>query len=288
MEIKMSKHSKLKNAGILFELLVRQITSDTLSGKTSPALKILEKYFSPKTELCKEYQLYRTLVENKFQDERKSAMLLDATVDARKKLSNEKLNSEKYQLIKSILENYDQDEFFKSRVQNYKLMASINTLFDSAAGKNVLPIDMVNSKSLVIENICGKIISTKPEESSIIEEYAKLDNDIRLLAYKILVDRFNDKYANLNNSQRRLLKEYINSASDTTTLRDFINKEIPIIKKSIEEHINKCDDDVVKIKLTEVSQQIDNYLRGRIIKETHVLTLMRYYQLIKELNIAHK
>ena len=54
------KHSKYKNAGVLFELLVRQITTDTLNGTDSKASGILKEYFV-KTELGREYKLYETL-----------------------------------------------------------------------------------------------------------------------------------------------------------------------------------------------------------------------------------
>lgn len=283
----MSKHSKYKNTGILFELLVRQITSDTLSGKNSKAAKILETFFGSGTELSKEYRLYQSILQDKFKDEKNAERLIEAALDNRKKIKNDKLQKEKYQLIRTIIDHYSAEEFFKSRVNNYKELASINKLFDTAIGRTIPPSDIVNAKCTLIEHITNKKPNRVVVESKVLEDYTKLDKDVRLLAYKVLVDKFNDKYSVLDKKQKNLLREYINSVSDTTTLRDYINKEIPLLVQQLEKNIKLCNDDITKIKLQEVSKQLPNYLKGNIIKEHHILTLMRYYALINELNTTH-
>ena len=61
------KHSKIKNTGIIFECLMRQVTADVISGqKKSYALDILKKNFNEHTELGKEIILYTTLLNEKF------------------------------------------------------------------------------------------------------------------------------------------------------------------------------------------------------------------------------
>ena len=48
--MKKIKHSKFKNTGILFELLVRQITFEVLNGdKKEHAQKILKEFYNQKT-----------------------------------------------------------------------------------------------------------------------------------------------------------------------------------------------------------------------------------------------
>ena len=119
------KHSKIKNTGILFELLTRQITADVLAGKDSKAVTIVKKYFNENTSLGKELQLYRLLSEKHFKSENKANELVEVVLKSRKKLSNSKLRNEKYNLIKQIKETYDSTDFFNGRISNYKLFASI-------------------------------------------------------------------------------------------------------------------------------------------------------------------
>ena len=89
------KHSKYKNTGILFELLVRQITSDTLSGKDSKATNILKKYFV-KTELGREYKLYETLTKHKNLSEGKAEIIINTVIDTSKNLNRGALKRQKY------------------------------------------------------------------------------------------------------------------------------------------------------------------------------------------------
>jgi len=100
------KHSKYKNTGILFELLVRQITSDTLSGKDSKATNILKKYFV-KTELGKEYKLYETLSKHKKLTEGKAEVIINSVIESSKNLNRGTLKRQKYNLINEIQNHYN-------------------------------------------------------------------------------------------------------------------------------------------------------------------------------------
>ena len=125
-------------------------------------------------------------------------------------------------------------------------------------------------------------------KEKVLKEYTKKDKDLRLLAYQILVDKFNQKYKTLNESQKNLLKNYINNVSNTNSLRDFVDTEAMKIKKELKTHIPKVKDDITKIKLTEAVNQISNLTKGKIVDEKQVLTLMRYYELVKEIENVHK
>ena len=100
------KHSKFKNTGLIFELLVRKITADTLSGNNSPASNILKKYFV-NTELGKEYKIYDSLLKNTSISEGKANIIINTLLESSKKLNRTALRKEKYNLIKEIKENYD-------------------------------------------------------------------------------------------------------------------------------------------------------------------------------------
>ncbi len=283
------KHSKIKNTSILFELLTRQITADVLEGKSTKSVKLVKKYFNEKTELGKELQLYRLLSEKHYQSENRANDFLNIVVKQRRNLSNSKLRNEKYNLIKEIKQNYDSIDFFNGRISNYKLLASIyNTFIVETTDKSFNPEQIVNAKFTILEHITNKPISTNKAKEQVLKEYNKSDKDLRLLAYQILVDKFNKKYKSLNESQRNLLKHYINNVSNTNSLKEFVDVESSKIKKDLKKEIPNVTDKITNIKLTEAVNQIDNLTKGKIVDEKKVLTLMRYYELVKEINNVHK
>ena len=283
------KHSKIKNTSILFELLTRQITADVLAGKSTKSVKIVKKYFNENTELGKELQLYRILSEKHYESESRANDLLEMVLESRQKLSNSKLRNEKYNLIKEIKENYNANDFFNGRISNYRLLASIYNVFQSQTLPTVFnPEETINSKFTVLEHITSKRISSKEAKAKILSEYNKTDKDLRLLAYQILVDKFNQKYKTLNESQKSLLKHYINNISNTNSLREFVDSESIKIKRMLKTYIPKITDDITKIKLTEAVNQIGNLTKGKIVNEKQVLTLMRYYELVKEIKNVHE
>ena len=287
--IRKLKHSKIKNTSILFELLTRQITADVLAGKSTKSVKIVKKYFNENTELGKELQLYRILSEKHYKSESRATDLLEMVVESRQKLSNSKLRNEKYNLIKEIKENYNVNDFFNGRISNYRLLASIYNVFQSQISRTTFnPEETINSKFTVLEHITSKKVSEKEIKAKVLKEYTKTDKDLRLLAYQILVDKFNTKYKTLNESQKNLLKHYINNISNTNSLREFVDSESIKIKRTLKTHIPKITDDITKIKLTEAVNQIDNLTKGKVVDEKQVLTLMRYYELVKEIKNVHE
>jgi len=277
------RHSKFKNTGVLFELLVRKIASDIVSNKNTSVNKIVKEFFNSKTELNKELYLYQTLVKDKFNKETFANRFIDKVLESRKKLDNKKLKEEKYALIKAINENYELNEFFKARVHDYKLYASVYKLFEDILGNNIKPSEVIISRATLVEHITNKKVSSEVVRSKLMNEYEQLDKDIRLLAYKSLIERFNDKYSNLDQRQKSLLKNYINNVTNTTTLREYIDNEIPKVKKQIDSYLEFIDNDVIRIKLKEVSFQFKNFMKGSLVEDRHILMMMRYYQLIKEL-----
>ena len=282
------KHSKIKNTGILFELLTRQITADVLAGKDSKAVTIVKKYFNENTSLGKELQLYRLLSEKNFKSENKANELVEVVLKSRKKLSNSKLRNEKYNLIKQIKETYDSTDFFNGRISNYKLFASIYNVFQSETSNNEFnPEQVLNSKFTVLEHITNQKISGDVVKEKVLKEYSQKDKDLRLLTYKILVDKFNKKYKKLDESQKKLLENFINNVSNTNKIREFIDNEVSIVKEELSKHLPKVKDKVTKIKLTEAIKQIVNLTKGRVVEEKQVLTMMRYYELVKEIKNVH-
>ena len=279
------KHSKIKNTGILFELISRQITVDVMNGdEKSKSVEMLKKFFNENTELGKENQLYQVLLKENYNSTHKAEKLIDAVVRARQKLQNKKLRTEKYNLIKEIKKNYKVEDFFRARIPNYKVFASIYKTFVVETTNVFDPTEEVESNFSIIEHITRNKTKPKNTESQVISEFKGEDKDLRLLSYQLMVDNFNGKYKKLNSMQRNLLKEYINNISNTNSLREFINGEVKKVKEILNKILPRVNDDITKIKLTEAIKQTDSLQKGKIVKDKQVVSLMRYYELIKELH----
>ena len=278
------KHSKYKNTGILFELLTRQLTADTIAGNNPKALSIIKKYFSGDSTLLKEYKIYHTFVGKKFKEESNATMLIDTLIEAHGKLNKGQLRREKYNLIKEIKDTYDVNDFFKAKISNYKIMASIFNLLEN---KNASPLSIVNSKVTLLEHITGKTLDSKPKKDVVMEDYAKYDKDTRLLTYKVLLEKFNNKYSGLGENQKSLLKEYVNSVTNSPALKSFINKEIKMVKKTITGYSKKVEDKAVAVKLTETKNMIKPLCKKSSVNDDNVINLLNYYELVNELKTIH-
>jgi hypothetical protein len=247
----MAKHSKVKNTGILFELLVRQITTDTLNGVAkSPAIGIVKEFFGKgkNTVIKKELHLYRVLLGEKFKSSHKAEIAIDTVLRERNKLNTTQLRREKYNLIREIKNNYKLDEFFTAKLGKYKVNAAISTLFESST-----------------------------------QDFRKEDKDLRLLAYKVLVDKFNSKYSKLEESQAEILREYINNISNTENLRTKLQKIVAEHLKQLNKDLSKIDDSVVKIKLKEVAKLLkSSIVKKRKIDEKKILNVLRLSELVSE------
>jgi hypothetical protein len=279
----MIKHSKYKNTGILFELLVRQATSDLMSNTDSKAIKIFKKFFT-NTELGKEYNLYNTVLNAPKLNETKAEMLVTTIVEQSKKLNREKLDKEKYNLIKEIKKHYELDNFFKAKVDAYKVYASTYTLIENQLSNELNDTkQIIANKLTLLEHITKETLTERKVASKVVEEFMKEDKEIRILAYKILVEKFNEKYSGLSIEQKDLLKEYINNVSDTTKLKTYLNTKLLEVKTEITALKETTEDRVLQIKLNEVLNFIKPMNPNDSIKDEVLIGLMQYYQLIGEL-----
>jgi hypothetical protein len=279
----MIKHSKYKNTGILFELLVRQATSDLMSNTDPKAVKIFKKYFTD-TELGKEYNLYSTVLNAPKLNENKAEILVSTITEQAKKLDRVKLDKEKYNLIKEIKKHYDLDNFFKAKIETYKIYASIYTLIENQISKEFSDTkQLITNKLTLLEHITKESLTERKVASKVVEEFMKEDKEIRVLAYKILVEKFNDKYSGLSENQKDLLKEYINNISDTKKLRTYLNTKLLEVKTEISGFKSTTKDRVLQIKLNEVLNFIKPMSPNESIKDEVLIGLMQYYQLISEL-----
>ena len=277
------KHSKYKNTGILFELLTRQLTSDTIAGNQPKALSFLKKHFNKKTELLKEYKIYHTLATQKYHKDAQATMLINTLLEAHGKLNKSQLRREKYNLIKEIKDTYNVNDFFKAKITDYKVMASIFNLLEN---KEATPLSIVTSKVTLLEHITGKQINNNKKDV-VLENFSKQNKDTRLLAYKVLLEKFNDKYSDLQDNQKTLLKEYVNSVSNSPSLKSYLNQEIKEVKKDITKYSKKVKDKAVAIKLNETKDMIKPLCKKSSVNDDNVINLLNYYELVNELKTIH-
>jgi hypothetical protein len=280
------KNSKYKNTGILFELLVRQIASDILSNKDPQAATLVKKYFS-KTELAKEHKLYQTLININSLSESKAESLVETVLRLSEKLNKTALRKEKYNLIKEIKDNYDLEDFFKAKIQNYKVNASIYNLLEAHNSTEFTdPKIVIDNKVTLLEFLTKKAVDKTAVKDQVLEEYAKQDKGTRILIYKMIVEKFNTKYSNLLPEQKSLLKEFINNVSNTITLKEYINNQIQNIKLELDVLTKKVTDKKIEIKLVEVNSILNMIPKSENVSDDDVLNLMNYYELLHELRAA--
>ena len=282
------KHSKYKNTGLLFELLVRQITADTLNEGESPSLDILKKSFA-KTELGKEYKLYETLFKTKNLTESKAEITLNTVLEATRKLNRSALRREKYNLINEIRKHYNINEFFKHQVPNYKGYAAFYKLIEIYNSDKLSETEeIINNKVTILECLSERPISEKKVKQDLVEEFAKYDKDLRVLTYKVMLEKFNGKYANLNSGQKEVLKEFMNSIDNTPRLKEIYNAKIQEVKKVLRLQAKRVKDDATKIKLLEVVKLLKEIDKGSRISNDDLINLLQYYELTEELTSISK
>lgn len=275
--MKKIKHSKIKNTGLIFELLVRQVAVDTMNNKNSVSLSILNKYFKGATELSKELKLYRSLQEESFNTETKAAKFIDAVISARKTLNESQLKREKYNLIKEIKTRFDIEEFFKSRVSNYKLQASVYNIFEYSEADE--PGTYVRNKFIVCEHVQSKKSKSDAKPSLMSE-----DKDIRILASKIVIDKFNEKYSKtLTGQQKNILREFINNVTNSEKLKKYVITETKNIQRELSDLKTSVSSKVIRIKINEVTKLLSQLQKKHMIEDKDVLTMLRYYELINEI-----
>jgi hypothetical protein len=284
--MKKLKHSKYKNTGILFEMLVRKLTSETLTSDKSITIDIIKKYFGRNTELSKELQLYNALIKEQHKSEARALDFMRTIKDAHSKLNHNTLKRQKYNLVKEISDNFIFENMSKMHINNYKELASIYMLFEYEETDN--PKQVMACKLVLLEHAMPKLKLVE-QRDLVMESFVKQDKDVRLLTYKLLVDKFNTTYSSvLSESQKQLLNKYITHVNDTEALREYVQKIIPTIKTKLANHSKHITDTVVKIKVEKLAEMLCNVETIKKLKESHILNLMRYMDLVDELNEIHK
>jgi hypothetical protein len=282
--MKKLKHSKYRNTGILFELLVRKLTSETMTSDKSMTIDIIKKYFGKNTELAKELNLYNSLIKEQYKSEAYALEFIREVQESHSKLNQSVLKRQRYNLVKEISKNFVFENISKTRINNYKILASIYMLFEHSESKN--PKQIMECKTIIAEHGMPSH-NNKLNKNIVLESYTKQPEEMRILSYNLLIEKFNKKYGILSESQKDLLNKFITSVNDNETFKRYIKDIIPIIKDKLKEHSLKTTDKVTKIKVQKLSEMLCSVENKKTLKESHVLSLLRYMDLINELKQVH-
>jgi len=280
------KHSKYKNTGLIFELLVKQIAADTLNKKDSAAVSILKNNFTGRTALVREFKLYEFILKNKSVSQSKAESIVSTIIEVARTIDKKVLKKQKYSLIKEIKESYDLDEFFSISVKDYKPLAALFCLMEAHKVTDVIdPNFLVDNKTTILEHLTKEQQNKKLVRDTLIEEYSKYDKDLKLLTFKILLEKFNSKYGTLLPEQKNILKEFITSVDSSTRLRNVVNEEFKKLKNVLDKIKATVEDEIVSIKLQEITKAIKPVDKTKRVTDDHLVNIMQYYELIKELKL---
>ena len=280
------KHSKYKNTGILFELLVRQITTDTLENKPSPAKDLLQKYFV-KSELGREYKLYESLLKRTTLTESKASLIVSTLLESSKSLNRGAIKRQKYNLINEIKKSYNLTHFFNHKLPNYKPFAAFYTLIELNNSTTTSPDQLIQNKITILEHLTVASIKESKVRDEVMDEVNKSDKDTKLLTYKILMEKFNGKYDDLASKQKLILKEYINSIDNAPRLKKFYIDKINEIKIELVDLNENTKNKVTKIKINEVVSLIKVPSKNYKLKDKDLVDLLQYCDLVNELEAAN-
>ena len=281
------KHSKYKNTGILFELLVRQATADTLKGTDSPAIDLIKKYFV-KSELGREYKLYESVIKSKIINESKANVIISTILESSKKLNRTSLRKQKYNLISELKKHYNIDSFFGTKIKNYKEFASLYTLIEGYNNDEITDTNqLVDNKVTILEYLTKQGVVTEEVKEDVLKEFQTYDKDLRILTYQVLLEKFNSKYNNLSVEQKQVLKEFINAVDSTPSLREFYNNKIVELKETLNVESINITDKATQVKVQEISKLLTELSKNDKVSNNNLVDLLQYYELVKEIKVAN-
>jgi len=272
------KHNKIKNPAILFNILIKQMILENTSQKGDRfAISLVKKYFNKKTELGKEYLLYKSFIENK--DINKLDELYNFNISQYKKLDENRLKTEKYNLLREMFSKYNKS-IFENKIDNYKIYAEIQKNFRMENESFLLFEQRENEKQKLINLIKETFFNKTAFKSN----FANEKDDVKVLAIKLFGKKYRQKYESiLNNKQKSLINAYINN--DPKQFKNyFVNESLNAVIE-LSKHISKKDISIInKAKMNVVIENLKNYNKLKVLKESNVKQLMLVYDIIDKLN----
>lgn len=276
-------HKKKRNVGLIYEFLIRKISESLVNGDTktsSVALKILKKHFKQGTELYKEFRIINALRKSTVSSEAVAAGILQEAKNAVRSHDLKTLEKQKTSLIHDINYNIKDENFFDQQVSEYRLLATMQTLFNDWRDRDSDLQRMASYEDQIVKHLVSE--KAQPADYVIAERSV---GEGRLLM-KMMSKKLNEKYSGvLTDKQKSLLKAYAFSTvnDDPELMKLKLHEMRDELLKSIKLFESKNKDNThVDTKLTEVKQQLLSESIETINDET-VTRFMLYSQLTSEL-----
>jgi len=206
-----TSHNKKRNIGLVYELLLRSISSSLVEGnqeKANISLDIMKKRFAPGTEIYSEFRIFNAIMNTTINDTSVAAGILTEAKNAIKNIDYKKLYQEKSKLISEINKIIKDQSFYKRKIPNYREMATLGMVIDQwrQGNRSNLSHQVINEQRLI-----EFMLSEKVQQQSIEEMTdSRADN----LVVKIMTEKINESYESLNSEQKGILSQYAIYASD--------------------------------------------------------------------------
>jgi hypothetical protein len=238
--------------------------------------------------LGREYKLYETLLKKTSLTETKANIVVSTLTDSSLNLNRGVIKRQKYNLISEIQKHYDLNEFFNHKLPNYKVFAAFYTLLEiTNTPKNADLDQTINNKVTILEHLTAAQITENKLRDEVMDEFNNVDKDVRLIAYRMLLESFNTKYDTLHSKQKEILKEYITSIDNTSRLKEFYTNKINEIKETLTLLNETTKNEVTKIKINEIINIITLPAKNAKINDDNLVDLLQYYDLINELETVN-
>lgn len=252
-----SSHNKKRNTGLLYEFLVRTISTALVEGdqkKSATALKILRRYFKPGSELYKEFRLINALIKTTVSSETVAGSIISEAKAAAKSYNMTGLDREKSLLIKQINYSLKDESFYDQQVNEYRMYATVQTLLNNWRSTNKDLLKLAEYEDRLVKHLTTEKVS--PADQILSEE----SNGTSRLLMKVMTKKLNEKYVGvLNEDQRSLFKAYIFATANSN--EQLVRDKLVEIRKSLIEKMSAYtaehpDNTYINNKINDVNNQL--------------------------------
>jgi len=275
-------HNKKRNIGILYELLVKHISSSLIEENQKNikiATKIIEKHFEKNTEIFKEFRIFNCLYNSNIKSKENISILLNESKKAALKINYKKLEREKSMLIKEINYNIDR-KFYQQHLSNYKLLGNIQLLINEWKKG-----DSSNLKNIVMfqEGIIDHLLKEKVAKNKTLLENKNSDEHKNNLVFSLMTKKINNKYKDFSSLQKNIIKSYalFNKNKD-----DSLKESLMYIKNQtlieLKNFIDESKNNIIEEKYEIVKNKINN-LDFEVIDDKKIVKFLTITKLLEEI-----
>jgi|TARA_B100000035_G_scaffold74356_1_gene61679 hypothetical protein len=272
------KHNKKRNVGIIYELLLKNITSNLLEGNKKEAkitTKIIEKHFRKGTELYKEFRLFNALSKSHVSNTHVVASILNEAKAASRNLNEKKLEKEKSNLLKDINYKINDKDFYYNNIPDYRDLGLVQLTLNEWRKK-----DRDIKKLVDLETRLGELLLK--EKSSKIDSQITMEHSDRLVL-KLMTEKFNKEYGQqLSNDQKTIIEHYIFNQKNPRQLVEFFKNKKNQTLTALEEFEDRTDNKHLLSKLDNVKNKIIS-LNENNVNDENIVKFLTLTKLISEI-----